>query len=382
LSENSVKIRIMDTICAANGPSSKKSIREATGFAWNTVGRIVDRLVMDRLLLEVRDDPTRPGRPITHLELNPENPLIVGLALGGNWWRLVLCDFSFNSLFDAKIPTPEWNGADHFFKSIREFLFTSLEKAGCFPDRLFGVGVACSGNIDPDNGVLVSALNMGVKAGVHLPLQKELESMLKKPVLISNSTVATAWSEYHFGANSGIRNLLTVGISIGIGAGVVINGKPLAGSPDRPVGTIGHVYIPGNHRQCVCGRTGCLEAFSGGRSLVKVCKERYPETNWQSAEEIDRAAADGDARAQSVLQRAAKLDAACIAFLVQMYRPEVLIFTGGQCIEGGFFYSVLCKKMLKVLPKDVVDSLKISISSIKEYGNALGAARLAFEKFF
>ncbi|MDD5728899.1 MAG: ROK family protein, partial [Victivallales bacterium] len=154
------------------------------------------------------------------------------------------------------------------------------------------------------------------------------------------------------------------------------------GCPDRQVGTIGHIYIPGNHYQCVCGRKGCLEAFAGGRSLVEVAKERYPDAGWRSAKEIDHAAMNGDIRARSILNRAARLDAACIAFLVQIYCPEALIFTGGQCVESGFFYSALRNKLFKGLPENIRSSLKISISSIKEYGNAIGAARLAFEKFF
>ncbi|MDD5729466.1 MAG: ROK family protein, partial [Victivallales bacterium] len=229
MNDNRVKIRIMDVICAADGLSSKKSVREATGFAWNTVGRIVDQLTSEHILLEKRSDPTQPGRPITHLELNPDNQLLAGLALGGSWWRFVLCDYSFNTIFTIKIPTPQWRGGDNFLKAIYDFILSSLQQAGCSPKRLFCIGIASSGTIDPKNGVLVSSLNMGVEAGVHLPMQQELKAMLKKPVLVSISTVATAWAEYKFGAYAGTRNLLTVGISIGIGAGVVIDGKALVG---------------------------------------------------------------------------------------------------------------------------------------------------------
>ena len=382
MSDNKIKLQVMDAICAANGPSSKKAIREATGLAWNTVGRIVDRLVDNRILLEERDAPSQPGRPITNLELNPDNQLLVGIALGGKWWRIVLCSYCFDTVFERKIATPQWGGPLPFLHGIRDFILSSLLQAGYSLDRVFCIGIASSGTIDPENGVLVSALNMGMEAGVHLPLRQDLEALLHKPVLVSSSTVATAWAEYKFGSCAGIRNLLTVGISIGIGAGVIIDGKALVGSPDRPVGTLGHLYIPGNSRLCVCGRKGCLEAFAGGRSLVDVAQERYPDAGWKSAEEIDRAAATGDARAKNILGRAARLDAACIAFLVQIYRPEAIIFTGGQCVVRAFFYTTLCEKLRKGLPGDIAEHLKVSISAIKEYGNAIGAARLAFEQFF
>ena len=116
--------------------------------------------------------------------------------------------------------------------------------------------------------------------------------------------------------------------------------------------------------------------------MVDVAQERYPDAGWKSAEEIDRAAATGDARAKNILSRAARLDAACIAFLVQIYRPEAIIFTGGQCVARAFFYTALCEKLRKALPGDIAEHLKVSISAIKEYGNAIGAARLAYEQFF
>jgi len=382
LSDSSVKIRIMDAICSMDGPSSKKSVRQATGFAWNTVGRIIDGLVQDKILIEKQGEPTHPGRPITYLELNPDNKLLVGIALGGNWWRFVLCNYSFDILHEYKILTPKWKDETKFYKAIYDFIMASLEKTGTSLKAIHCIGIASAGNIDPENGVLVSASTMGVKPGLRLPLQQEMKKLLKKPVLISISTVACAWAEYKFGEYAEIRNLISVGISIGIRAGIIIDGKPLITSPDRPAGSIGHTYIPGNKRQCVCGRKGCLEAFSGGRSLVKVAGELYGKTGWECARDIDLAAQDGDIRAKNILTRAARLDAMCIAFVVQLYRPEALVFTGGQCVEDGFFYNTFLEKLKRFLPEDVAASMRISISKIKEYGNAIGAARLAFEKYF
>jgi predicted NBD/HSP70 family sugar kinase len=376
-----VKIRILDAIRLSGGVASKKSIQAATGFAWGTVGKTVDALVEEGILSVQRVAPVGPGRPLTRLEANSNTKILAGLSLGGEAWRLLLCGVCFERLFERSIPTPQWKDGETTCKDLIDFIESSFRAAGIDIGLLAGIGVAVAGNVEPETGVLVSAANMGIKWGANLHVREALERHFKTNVLLVSSQPAVAWAEYMFGSRAGNGNMVTVGIGVGIGAAVIANGELIVSRPDRPTGYIGHFYIPGNRRPCVCGRIGCIESYSGGRSLVAVASERG-ESPWSSAGELDLAAASGDARAQALMRRAARYDAFGVSMIVQMYRPDVLVFNGRQCRPDGFLFKQLLARLEELLPPAERGHLDISVSSLGDYSPALGAARLCFEGYF
>ena len=71
-----------------------------------------------------------------------------------------------------------------------------------------------------------------------------------------------------------------------------------------------------------------------------------------------------------------------MAFLLQMYHPDALIFYGGQCREDGFLYNELLRRLDFHVPPARRRGMSISISDLGERHVALGAARLYFEKLF
>lgn len=376
------RIRIIDEICRAGSGASKKSLHDATGFAWGTVCRIVDNLIEEGILSSRSSRTDRPGRQTSLLELNPHNRIVAGLALGGESWRLVLCNYSFQILHETRIPTPPWRGAAAFRDAIIELIDSALAAAGESRARLHCVGIAVAGIVRPETGELLTAGNLGMPHSPPIPVQDETARILGVPVLLLPAHAATVWGEYILGAHAATPNIVVVGIGIGIGAGIIANGRRIVSRPDRPAGHIGHLYIPGNHRPCACGGIGCLEACAGGRALLGCARELYPEESWQSAREIDLAAAAGNRHAARLLDRAARYEAFATGLLVQMYRPDALIFTGGQCVEGNYLYTRLRRCLLQYLPPGLRDTLNVSISALGEYGGAVGAARLAFEQYF
>ena len=172
-----------------------------------------------------------------------------------------------------------------------------------------------------------------------------------------------------------------VGIGVGIGAAIISEHTLLPNRPDRPTGYIGHLYLPGIQRTCVCGESGCIEAFAGGRSLAEIAKERFPGKA-VDARTLDTLAAAGNREAMDLLRRAADYDAFAVAFLLQMYHPDALIFYGGQCRAGGFLYGELLRRLDFHVPPARRGGMSISISELGDRHVALGAARLYFEKLF
>ena len=68
--------------------------------------------------------------------------------------------------------------------------------------------------------------------------------------------------------------------------------------------------------------------------------------------------------------------------VIQLYVPDAIIFGGGQCREDGYLYRRTLEEIRNILPRERLENIKVSITTLGKYQSALGAARLAYEKFF
>ena len=129
-------------------------------------------------------------------------------------------------------------------------------------------GAAITGTTD---GRRVGVLNHHMIAGWDgLPLAERLEQLLGVPVLLLNDAQAAAWGEY-CARDDGLRDLMFVTVSTGIGAGVVLDGRLRSGRSGL-AGHLGHVgggiARVSAGAQCSCGRGACLERRASGSAMA------------------------------------------------------------------------------------------------------------------
>ncbi len=376
-------VLIADTVRRGNGDFSKKDIQRETGIAWGTMCKVVDGLLADDFLFARKIEPAGRGRPVVPLCINPESAFFIGLDIGASRTRGVICNLNFGVKHQSSCPTPVYRDPESFFAWLFAFFDKLVEECGLPRSKLLGTGLSVSGNVDPDSGIIVSGGNWGVKWGANLQAAERLSMHTGMPVFALSTQAAAAWAEYHFGRQSGMANLVTIGLGIGIGSGVVSNHHLLISQPGRPVGYIGHMLIPGNHHTCTCGFHGCLESYSGGNYLAAVAKEQLPKRpELHSAAALDHAAANGDPDATAIMKTAASYNAVGIASMIQLYSPHAMIFSGGQARSDGFLFNQTLEALDEILPAERRANLKIEISNLGDNQSALGAARLAYEKFF
>jgi glucokinase len=123
-------------------------------------------------------------------------------------------------------------------------------------------------------------------------------------------------------------------IGTGVGGGVVVDGQPFEGAHGLAV-EAGHVVaVPGGER-CACGRLGCVEAYAGGRALVR----RYGAlagpggSPARTAEEVVALARTGDPVAARVWADATASLTVLVRAIVLLFDPDVLARGGG--VGGG-----------------------------------------------
>ena len=243
---------VLQTLYRA-GQQSRADIARETGLTRVTISDLVAELMLESLVVETgqRED-ARPGKPATLLDLNRSAFQIIGIDLSGyTTFRGAVLDLDGQILERAERPLAGSTGADATAKVIA--LTEELVAKATLP--ILGIGVGSPGVVDLA-GVVLSAPNLG---WIGEPLQLALGERFGLAVIVANDANAAALAEHSFGdADS---DMMLVKVGHGVGAGLLLDGRPLFGSRFA-AGEIGHVVVgTDGGLECVCGKRGCLETW-------------------------------------------------------------------------------------------------------------------------
>lgn len=109
--------------------------------------------------------------------------------------------------------------------------------------------------------------------------------------IVDNDAKAMALGEWWLGAGRGVRSMIGIVISTGLGGGLVVDGRLLDGGHGH-AGHIGHVNVDPDGPECRCGARGCAGAFAAGTSIARRFRERTGRD--ASAAEVAALARSGD----------------------------------------------------------------------------------------
>ena len=374
-------VKVLDAIRDGCNEASRKEIAARTGLAWGTMYKAVESLLARNLIFARQSKSSTPGRPSVPLCINPDGGIFCGIDIGAESTKILFCDLNFKPIRQFREPTERYTSGERFFDWLAELYRRALGNGNIPAEKVTAIGFSVSGVVDAEQGIIVSGGNFGMKRGANLNVTEFSRRVNDIPVFAVTTQAAAVTAEYHFGRRKGCGDLVTVGLGVGIGSGVIANRHLLLSHPKRPIGYIGHILIPGNDRLCSCGFRGCLESWSGGAYLAGIAREKFPgRPELHSAAALDRAAAKGDPDARGIMEVAARYNAAGIAAMLQLYSPEALIFSGGQCRADGFLFNKTIESLHDILPPER-RNCPADITILGDYQAALGAARLAYEQF-
>ncbi len=189
------------------------------------------------------------------------------------------------------------------------------------------VGIGIPGVISPATGLVKNANSLCLNGKA---LDRDLAAVLGRPVRIENDANCFALSEAADGAGAGARTVFGVIIGTGCGAGIVVDGRVVAGR-NRIAGEWGHNPLPWVTAAdlplpaCWCGQTGCLETLVAGPALA--ADADGPGARDASA--LPARAAAGDAAAAAALARHADRLARGLAQVINLLDPDAVVLGGG-----------------------------------------------------
>lgn len=207
-------------LVAMQEKASRISITRETGLSKMTVTNIVSELLKEQYLIQTSSQKSSgAGRNPVLLDISPEAPVILGLYISRSYIEAALSNLKGSLLWRRSIPLKQESAS-----TLKDKL-TGLANAAMHSakGRLLGVGVSIIGPLEENKGVLLNPTNFyGIE---DFPVKDILESACGTRVYVSNDTNAAALAELLLGSGKELDNFIYIGISNGIGAGIVSQGE-------------------------------------------------------------------------------------------------------------------------------------------------------------
>ena len=310
----------------------------------------------------------------------------LGIDLGGTNIVAGVVDENYKILATGKVKTNLPRPAEEIVDDMVKAANIAIEAAGLKISDIDSMGVGSPGAIDPVNGVVCYANNLGF---YNVPMAKMLKERTGVDFYIENDANAAAFGEYIAGAGRGTNNFIAITLGTGVGGGVIIDGKIYAGS-NYAGAELGHTVIAMDGEMCSCGRQGCWEAYASATALIRQTKQamiKYPNSvMWELCENdinnvSGRTAFDamrkGDDAGKMVVKKYVEFVAVGISNIINIFQPDVLCIGGGISKEGDNLIKPI-KAFLEGenYARNIPKNAEIKIAELGNDAGIIGAAYL------
>jgi glucokinase len=315
----------------------------------------------------------------------PGVPPVLALDIGGTKLAVAVVDGTGTTHGWQIAPTRREEGPTVVLKRLFELGHAAIEAAGTGP--IAAVGISCGGPLDAAAGVLECPPHL--PGWIDVPVGRLASEEFGVPAHLENDATAGARGEHLFGAGVGVRTMVYLTISTGIGGGAVIDGRLHHGSAGNG-GEFGHVLVERGGRHCLsCGRRGCVEAYASGTSIAERAQEALAAAGAASvlagldkvtAADVSRAAADGDALAREIWDETTELLGSAITDLVNVFEPELVVLGGGVTRSGAMLLDPIREQVRRDAMGPAARTARLELAQLGEAVCVVGAGAVALER--
>lgn len=266
--------------------------------------------------------------------------LVAALDIGGTKIAGGLVDAAGRTVLTRTRPTPASPDA----RAVAQAVHAVLDDLAAAPEwrAVVAVGIGSAGPVDITHGT-VSPVN--IPAWREFPLVRRVAghpAVAGLPVTLAGDAVAMAAGEHLHGAARDAQNALCVVVSTGVGGGLILGGRVMAGATGN-AGHIGHISVEMNGEPCPCGGRGCLERLASGPAIARhaLAGGWLPRGTDCSAEAVAHDARAGDPVAGAAFARAAQALAAGIAATAALVEIDTVVIGGGVAQAGAVLFDPL-----------------------------------------
>lgn len=319
-----------------------------------------------------------------------EESVYIGIDLGGAALKGALVTASGTVLHETNV-TAEREKSQQLFDQMLEmagYLAGHKEAGG----RAAAIGIGLPGLVNSKTNRVEILPSLSDLASIDIIA--EMSARIGLPVVLDNDANAAAYAELQVGAARGRNHVFYVSLGAGIGAGIIINGTIYRGATGF-AGEFGHITIDPEGIECACGNIGCLETICSGPNIVRRTRERLyrdrtsslsrlaiPRNRELTAEDIARAAREGDEMAQVMMERTGMFLGIALAAVINLLNVEMIVMGGGVMEAGDLILKPTVKEARRRAFPHSFNSCEIVIARLGTSAGLMGAALLARDAQF
>ena len=350
-----------------------------TGLNRSTVGVLVSELAEAGLVNEVAGSPGQVGRPSLMVQPTPESAVVTAVDLRVDRTVVAVVGLGGEELWRREQAHRRANFTPA--SAVRNLVSLMRQALRHAPsDAVWvGIGIAVPGIVeDREGGVVRLAPNLG---WANVPLAEMVRDAVAAefgaapPVHVGNDADLGAVSEHVRGVGAHDRNLIYLSGEVGIGGGVVIDGRALVGAGGFG-GEVGHMVVDPSGPACRCGASGCWETFIGRDAIVAAAGM---STDEHEVADVVAAASHGNAQAAEAIHAAGEWLGIGLANLVNMFNPEVIVLGGHLRLLLPLVGGTVDRRIGRALPA-AREQVRVAVPALGGDSSLLGAAEAAFEE--
>ena len=275
-----------------------------------------------------------------------------GIDVGGTTCKIGFFETSGKLIDKWEIKTNTENNGAAILSDIAQAVDNKLAQEGISKDDVQGVGIGVPGPVK-SNGVVNRCVNLGW--GI-VNVEEELGNLTGLKVKAGNDANVAALGEMWQGAAKGCKDVIMVTLGTGVGGGIIVDGKVVAGF-NGAGGEIGHITV--NHDEieaCNCGQYGCLEQYTSATGIVRVAKRKLAKTNDETslrnfpeltAKDVFDEAKAGDAVALGLVDEVCGILGSTLSNIACVVDPEVVVIGGGVSKAGSILIESIQKHFVE-----------------------------------
>ena len=378
---------VMNTL-RLHAPISRARIANFTGLNRSTVSNIVNALIEEGLVSENYQEDSKIGRPGINLGLRPDGGAVIGLEIGVDFINIVLTNFVAEILWETIVEISSKQSQTSIISQAEQLIEQALSIAAERHLRPLGVGIGLPGLINISRGELIMAPNLN---WTNLPLRLMLNQRFRLPIYIENEANLAALGEFYFGVARGCDNFIYLSSGIGLGGGIMVDGKLFRGGHGY-AGEIGHMQRDPQGERCGCGRIGCWETQVGPRAVVRRAKKELQihadqilfdacrgDLNNLTFDMVVKFGLEGNSICSQAIEDVARYLGEGIADLINVFNPELVVLGGAFIQSKDILQPIIEKTIFSSALQPSADNLRIAFSERGVNACAMGAVAIVLD---
>ena len=188
------------------------------------------------------------------------------------------------------------------------------------------------------------------------------------------------------GGGKGYNSIVMVTLGTGVGGGVIVDGKIVAGAKGAG-GEIGHILIDETETEtCGCGKKGCLEQYGSATGVVRLANRRLAKDDKASilrGKEVDckavwDAVKEGDEVAIEIADEFGKILGKGLGMIACVVNPEAFVIGGGVSKAGNIILDYIVDNFKNTTFRGCKET-DFRLATLGNDAGIYGAAKLVIE---